>query len=64
MDDMNGLAKKWGKLRLSEEEENTIVVGEDTLKEERIKERRSLVKKFFQTGILQEKMSKAPWKNY
>lgn len=47
MDRMNGLVEQWNNLWLSEEEQDTIVVGEDIPDKERIKERCSLVRKIF-----------------
>lgn len=47
MDSLNGLAEKWGNLQLNEEEQESIIVGEDSPKEEVIKERCSMVGKIF-----------------
>lgn len=43
MEGMQLLEEKWGQLRLLEEEQNSITVGEEVLEEDRIKVRRSLV---------------------
>lgn len=45
MNSLNGLAEKWDKLCLSEEEQDTIAVEEDIPEEVRIKEKRSLIEK-------------------
>lgn len=47
MDCMHELAKKWDHLRLNEKKQDTIIVGEDILEREIIKERCSLVGKNF-----------------
>lgn len=57
MVNLSGLEEKWEKLCLNEEEQVTIVVGDDVSEEGIIKERRSLIGKILsKRNISQEKV--------
>lgn len=64
MDGMNGLAEKWGSLQLSEEEEDTIVVGEDIQKKMKLESDAVWSRRSFQTRTLVERQFGALWERY